>query len=233
MMGRARPLWLPLVLTACGCLSDGHNTGPGPGGPFSNLFQKPAAPRAPAATEETAKRVALLGEKVLADNPQIKVHPWFQCVGKPEPTIFHTAANQVVITEGLVRECKTEGQLAAVLCQELARIESERQAEALTAAQLMAREPPPACTVGNEVGGRFGEADGTRRAELAKFELQSPRPGSIPPQPPAPPDALARTYLQKAGFRAADLDEVTPLLRRAEMNTRPLEKQMTGATPRP
>src|SRR5207253_2978380 len=52
---------------------------------------------------------------------------------------------------------------------------------------------------------------------------------SIPLQPPAPPDALARTYMQKAGFRAADLDVVTPLLRRAEMNTR-LER---GPAPRP
>jgi hypothetical protein len=227
MMGRARPLWLPLVLTACGCLSDGNT-----GGPFSSLFQKSDVPRAPAATEETAKRVALLGEKILAANPQIKVHPLFQCVGRPEPTIFHPAANQIVITEGLVRECKTEAQLAAVLCQELARIESERQAEALATAQLMAREPPPAFTVGNEVGGRFGEADGTRRAELAKFEQQNPRPGSLALQPAVPPDALARAYLQKAGFRPADLDETMPLLRKAEMNSR-LEKQMSGAPPRP
>jgi hypothetical protein len=230
MIGSARLLGLPLVLTACGCLSDGHSPGAGPGvgGPFSSLFQKSEAPRAPAATEETAKRVAILGEKILAANPQIRVHPLFQSVGRPEPTIFHPGANQIIITEGLVRECKTEGQLAAVLCQELGRIESERLAEALATAQLMAREPPPAVTVGNEVGGRFGEADGTRRAELAKFEQKNPRPGSIPPQPLAPPDTLARTYLQKAGFRTADLDEVTPLLRKAERNTR-LEKQMSDA----
>src|SRR5262249_1586764 len=82
----------------------------------------------------------------------------------PEPTIFHPAANWVVISEGLVRECKTEAQLAAVLCQELGRIESERQGEALARAQLMAREPPPAFTVGNQVGGPFGDADGTGRA---------------------------------------------------------------------
>jgi hypothetical protein len=232
MMGRIRLLGLPLVLTACGCLSDGPNPGLASGGPFSSLFQKSDAPRAPAATEETAKRVAILGEKILAANPQIHVHPLFQSVGKPEPTIFHPAVNQIVLTEGLVRECKTEGQLAAVLCQELARIESERQAEALATAQLMAREPPPAFTVGNEVGGRFGEADGTRRAELAKFEQKNPRPGSVPLQPLAPPDALARTYLQKAGFRTADLDEVTPLLRKAERNSR-LEKQMTGAAAGP
>jgi hypothetical protein len=228
MTGRPRLLWLPLILTACGCLSEGPGAGPGSGGPFAALFQKTDVPRAPAATEETAKRVALLGRNILDANPQIHVRPVFQCVGKPEPTIFHPAANQVVITEGLVRECKTEGQLAAVLCQELARIESERQAEALASAQRMAQEPPPAFTIGNEVGGRFGESDGTRRAELAKFEQKNPRPASIPLQPLAPPDALARAYLQKAGYRAADYDEVTTLLRKAEINSR-LEKQMTGA----
>src|SRR5262249_52199835 len=156
--------------------------------------------------------VLKVGEKVVQANPEIGLHPAFTTIGAPNPEVFHRREGkvcQVVISEGLVRQCKTEGQLAAVLCQELGKMVSEETALSKTSAGSSDRSPPYV-PVGNDQGGSFGAADGTRYAELAKLNRDRPQPKATPVTPPAP-DVLARTYLQKAGYAVADLDDARPL----------------------
>jgi hypothetical protein len=175
------------------------------------------------ATEETGKRVGLIGEKLLAANRQTSIHPVFQTIGASQPEVFHRDTTAVYVTEGMVRECKTDGQLAAVLALELGKMISEREALARPASRMRDRWSPMEVRVGNDVGGAFGPADGTHLAELAKAQRNAGA-ADAPPPPPSP-ELLARCYLCKAGYSSGDLSDVTPLLKKAEGNFA-LEKQL-------
>src|SRR5713101_6941225 len=92
-----------------------------PTGPVTRASNRPA----PA---ESAARVDLLGRNILAANPQIGMKPQFMVIGSPQPEIFHKKTGELFITEGLVKQCKTEGELAALLSHELGKMVSEREA---------------------------------------------------------------------------------------------------------
>lgn len=229
MSRRAWPLWLSLALPAAGCFSDGPqklvSANPfGGGGPTKNAAtQVMYAP----ATEETGKRVGIIGEKLLAANRQTSIHPVFLTVGSSQPEVFHRDTSAVYITEGMVRECKNDGQLAAVLALELGKMISEREALARPAARTPDRWSPMEVRVGNDAGGTFGAADGTHLAEVAKAQRRSGGASDVPPPPPSP-EVLARCYLCKAGYSSDELSDVTPLLKKAEGNYA-LEKQLKAA----
>jgi hypothetical protein len=229
MTRRVSPLWLSLLLPAAGCFSDGPMKLVSVN-PFGNSAPKgtPARVMYAPANEETGKRVALLGEKLLTANRQTGIHPLFQTIGSAQPEVFHQGTTNLYLTEGLVRECKTEGQLAAVLALELGKMVSEREALARPASRLADRWVPMEVRVGNDVGGAFGAADGTHLAEVAKAEHQRGAAANAPPPPPPSPEVLARCYLCKAGYSSDDLSDVTPLLRKAEGNFA-LEKQLKAA----
>ena len=114
----------------------------------------------PAATKEAAVNVARVGLKVIAANPNIGVRPQFEIIGgKDAPLeLFHRGDAEIFITETLARQCKTEGELAALLSMELGRIASEKAA--ITLGDIRDRGPPPSVSVGNDYGGAFGAADG-------------------------------------------------------------------------
>jgi hypothetical protein len=226
---RTRFLAVGLALATAGCFSDPKTTLIQPG-----LYGRPVttqtaqAPQA-TATKEVALRVANLGQKIVADNPQIGLRPVFSCIGAAAPTVFHQLNKDhcvIYVSEGLVKQCQTDGQLAAALCQELGKVVSERTALASAALRLPERDPPPDFRIGSEIGGSFGPSDGTNRAELARLdEMRKKR--SLPPPPPPAPEGLARAYLKRAGFSADDLQAVAPLLRAAEANTT-FEKQLNA-----
>jgi hypothetical protein len=226
---RTRFLAVAVALGMAGCFSDPKTTLIQPG-----LYGRPVTtqtaqvPQA-TATKEVALRVANLGQKIVADNPQIGLRPVFSCIGAAQPTVFHRLNKdqcEIFISEGLVKQCQTDGQLAAVLCQELGKVGSERTALASAALRLPERDPPPNLHIGSEIGGSFGPSDGTNRAELARLdEMRKQR--SLPPPPPPAPEVLARAYLTRAGFAAEDLQAVAPLLRAAEGNTI-FEKQLNA-----
>ena len=227
MSRRAWPLWLSLALPAAGCFSDGPQKLVSTN-PFGTTTPKNAATQvmyAPA-TEETGKRVGIIGEKLLATNRQTSIHPVFQTIGSPQPEVFHRDTTAVYITEGMVRECKSDGQLAAVLALELGKMVSEREALVKPASRMPDRWTPMEVRVGNDVGGTFGAAVGTHMAELAKAQRQ--RGDDAAPPPPAP-EVLARCYLCKAGYSSDELSDVTPLLKKAEGNYA-LEKQLKAAS---
>jgi hypothetical protein len=187
--------------------------------PFNTTPQAPVTEtsvnHAPA-SDEVSKRVAIMGQKIVAVNPEIGMRPRFITIGSPQLEIMHIGTNDLYITEGLANRCTTEGQLAAVLCQELGKMVTQREILSTPATRLGRREPPPDMPVGRDSGGAFGSPDGTRRIELMQFEKERPR--STDPIPPPDPEVLARGYLEKAGFPLTDLSAVAPLLREAEKN---------------
>jgi hypothetical protein len=183
------------------------------------------------ATEAVALRVNSLGQKILQANPDVPVRPAFQAIGSPQPEIFHRETSIIFISEGLANKCLTEAQLAAVLCLQLGKMMSQREAQVALKARRPDRDPPVSMPVGPDSGGTFGSADGVHLAELGKFQ-QGRRPHIGPPPPPPDPKALARMYLSRAGYQAADLEAVGPLLREADRNNL-LEKQLGGTAVRP
>jgi len=179
------------------------------------------------ASEEAATRVGVIGQKLITANERLAVRPLFRTVGSPTPEIFHRGTSEILITEGLVKQCTTDAQLAAVLSQELGKMVSEREAGAGALARNPDRGPPPHMAIGNDVGaGR--PADMTYLAEQAPYDNDRRR--AMAPPPPPDPKVLARDVLVKAGYAPGDLDAAAPLLRSAAEN-RTIEKQFSTASP--
>ena len=102
---------------------------------------------------------------------------------------------------------------------------AEREARAPRAARQPDRGPPLEVRIGNDQGGRFGEASGTSLAEKGRADKERLPPDVV--LPPPPPEVLARAYLQNAGYKPTDLADVRALLRKAEDNST-FEKQVNG-----
>jgi hypothetical protein len=210
-----------------GCLSDDH----GNSKPFgSGLFGSSQTPvNAPPAPTETASRVDSLGRQILAANSSLTIHPLFTAIGTAQPTVFHQGSAQLYVSDGLVKRCKTEGELAAVLCLELGKMVAEQETEGARSRLHEEDRGPLGPPSGRDVVGARTDPDLTQLAEQSKWE-QSRGAGrrSSQPPPPADPHVLARGYLQKAGYNPDELTKVGSLLRAAEMNPQ-FEQQLGNA----
>jgi hypothetical protein len=216
------------ALAVAGCFGA---DGPGP----TPAFRRPDVPALPVnttpAATEVAARVDALGRCIAAANPQAGVDRrslMFHTIGSPQVEVFHRGAGDIFVTEGLVRQCTTDGQLAAVLCTELGKLVSEREALTPAAVRRPDRSPPMDSGVGRDAG--WGtDPDQTRLRELADYD----RDRKQRTQPVAPPDpaALARMYLVRAGYHDADLQAAAPILQQAQ-GTATLERQLTAPPPR-
>jgi hypothetical protein len=183
-------------------------------------------PMTPASTEAAA-RVDSIGRRIIASNPQLGLGqqgmgPMFRTIGAPQAEVFHRGTSDIFITEGLVRQCTTDGQLAAILCNELARAVVERELSAPKSTRQPNRTPPldPHLAADSALG---TSADQTRLAELAGY--QTPRQARN--QPVVAPDAaeLTRVCLLRTGFHDADLQAAGPLIQSANIQTG-FERQM-------
>jgi hypothetical protein len=170
-------------------------------------------------------RVDAVGRKLLAANPQIVIKPRFSAIGAPDPEIFHTALVMVWVTEGLVRRCQTESELAAALAMELGRMVSEREAVVARDARIVDPPLPIALPVGSP--GNALAADPTFFLEMAKYDREHPRSARNKPVPLPDPNLVARTLLENAGFHKSDLDAAMPVIRAAEQNGA-MERQLKG-----
>jgi hypothetical protein len=179
------------------------------------------------ASVESAARVDRLGRQILAANPQVGVKPLFVTIGAPQPELFHRGTAELAVTEGLVRQCATDGQLAALLCVELGKMVAEREALSAPQARKPDRQPPPDLRIGGS-DGMFGAPDMTHQAELSRYD--PPRRRDAAPPTPPDPQQLAKIYLNKAGFQAFELDQAAPLLGAAQSSSS-LEKQLTQPGP--
>ena len=230
MTVRVLPSTVVLAVALAGCVSDEKKLTTVSSSPFGQPGRTQAASfkQAPQATQKVALRVNEIGQKLLRANPRLNQQAAFLTLGVPQPEIFHQIqrdSSAIYITEGLANECKTDGELAALLAQELAKMAAEQMAKARPARTLADRSPLMSPRVGNDIGGNFGDAGGTEQMILARHEKDRQQAH----QPPSPPsaDLLARSYLQSAGFNPGDLTTVRPLLRKAEQNNS-LEQQMSG-----
>ena len=232
MTTRVALLTFILGVAVGGCLSDEQKLTTVSSSPFSRpgRTQTVSLKQAPPATKELALRVDRVGQKIVAANPRLKQKVVFQTVGAPHEEIFHVTQKDVstiVITEGLAKQCKTDSELAAVLSEEMGRTMSEQMAQATP---LRRRLPPPIIMnpqVGNDNNGTFGSSDGTDRMIAAHYDNEWKLSRQGLPDPPTPPETLARGYLQSAGFDPKELENVKPLLRKAEKQSS-LEQSMTG-----
>jgi hypothetical protein len=233
------PLFVVVALSA-GCssrtleefLGTGHGTTLVPPGSAGETQPAPAQPPSRSsfgpADGATALRVDMIGRKILSANSQAGLQPLFLTLGSPRPEIFHRGVTELHITDGLVRQCASEGQLAAVLCHELGKMVAEREALAGPLGRTVDRRLPPEVPIGN--AGQFGGIDQVRLAEVDKYNRD--RHHSAQPLPPPDPGKLARLYLKSAGYPESDLDAVAPLLKTAQGNF-VLEKQIKASGPAP
>ncbi|MCS6851429.1 MAG: hypothetical protein NZ700_09720 [Gemmataceae bacterium] len=227
--GENRWPWLALMIMGCVApetplVPDRPFDGPG------RTFLPRRSHFAPATTEAAA-RVDTIGRQIIAANPQTGVRPLFRTIGAPQPELFHQGTSEILITEGLVRLCKTDAELAALLCHELGRMISEREALAGPKTRVPDQPAPFDLRIGNDNGGIQRPADQTDLAERWKLEKSRPRLApNAPPPPPPDPERLARDYLVKAGYAESELDAVKPLLAAAAAN-HAFEKQLTTPAP--
>ena len=179
------------------------------------------------ADETMATRVYGIGRNLIAANPHLGLQSTsFATAGNaPQPEVFHTGPHMIWVTEGLVKRCGNDAELAAVLAVELGKIVAEREAAASPDMRSPERLPPIQVAVGN--AGHFTNPDLVHEVELAKFEKERPR--NRKPLPRPDPNQLARGYLEKAGYQPSDLDAAQPLLRAAQ-NHITLERQFKGTT---
>lgn len=223
-----RLLIVPLFALA-GCVNDKESEMLVAPNPFSGPTQVTRAQTTfPQAAIDSAARVDQLGRRILAANPQIGLRPYFCAIGSQNEEVFHQSTSKLIITEGLVKQCKSDADLAAILCRELGKMVAEREALASPAMRTSGQRPPIQVEVGRDVGGSMRTDDGTELMELARYEKRGGRPCKYPPDP----NVLARIYLKKAGYPEGALDEAAPLFKAADKHS-DWEKQMNSGPARP
>jgi hypothetical protein len=210
-----------IVPTLCGCTSDGTWS-------ISRVLgweEAPDASRMPRADLATAERVETLGRKIIAQNTFTGIDPLFHTIGVPEPMLFHEGPERLMISEGLVKQCRTDSELAAVLCSELASMVADRKS-ARRVGQDRDSFPEIGVPTGSGLAGGTPD-DPARAAERAYLERQRKRE-----QDAVDPLRIAADLMRGAGFDPADLDRVAPLLKQSERG-RAIKKQLSGSAPAP
>ncbi|QDU21412.1 hypothetical protein [Urbifossiella limnaea] len=169
----------------------------------------------------TSERVDSLGRRIMAQNPFSGLEPLFHVVWVRESVLFHRGTSEVFISAGLVETCKTEPELAAVLCSELGKMSAEKRRasqfgkdregiSSVTLPDATTFDPSLAAEVGHK------EAVGTKRFTPAELNAE----------------AVARDLLRGTGFDPAELDKVQPLLRQSQRGD-DIRKQMAGSAAAP
>lgn len=176
--------------------------------------QTPPTPEAAAAESVAAgQRVKDVGARIIAQNTFTGLEPFFHTIGIPEPALYHRGTAELFISTGVVRQCKTDEELAAVLCTELAVMVAEKRAAV--------------------AAGRDGDSiiTGTPDAQTGTaVGAASKRPVSTAPLPGR--DELARQLLHGAGFDPAALVRADAIVKTSARGDA-LEKQMAGSAAAP
>jgi hypothetical protein len=182
-----------------------------------NLPNAPPQMKAPAATSGEAVRVAKIGHEILTKNAGLGIHPIFQTTGETKLVLSHKAAKVVVISEALSSQC-TDGELAALLSDELGRMVVEQESLATRVKPGGSLQPALGGGIDRD-GGAFGPADGTMLAEAA---MNSRRNQGVV----AAPDLsyglksgdsvrMGEEILRRSGFQADDPAKVRDLRRQS------------------
>src|SRR5262245_31473513 len=188
-------------LVGTGCTSDSWSVGRLLGW---DEVKVPRNLKLPAAHVATSERVETLGRRIIAQNTFTGIEPMFFTAGVPESMLFHRGSEELIISEGLANKCKTEAELAAVLCSELGHMVAEKNAARRVGADRDTF-PDAALPGGTSVGGG-STADPGRAAEQALRERRQKNPQADHGEAAK----LARDLLKGAGFDAAEFDRVEP-----------------------
>jgi hypothetical protein len=212
---------IPMLATGCSplaALPDESATQQVAAAPFTEPRTTIAPTRvnyAPASPAVDAS-VEMIGRKLYLDNRQAGLPwPYFNAIGSADPEIFHVGSNRIFVTEGLIKQCQSDGQLAAVLAYEMGRIVSEREA----AANDQVRNPERPLPIHLPIAGSYNsrDADPTYLIEMARYEKQYPKhPAKLPPPNP---QLVANDFLQRSGYQITDLTAVMPILQNAQRFT--------------
>lgn len=220
------------LLCSTGCLHDGKDWSVrkslGLDDTPPNAVKTPDMKKFPKANPAIAERVEIMGRKIVAQNTFTGVEPLFHTVGVKESVLFHRGTEELFISEGLVEKCKSDAELAAVMCAELGQMVSEKRA-----AKALGRDVDPIADVGTGAGPLFpgGTAyDAGRAADLAYHERKHPRGGAK--FDAADAAATARELLTGAGYNALEYDRVEPLLKKSDRGEA-IRKQMGGTAAPP
>jgi hypothetical protein len=185
------------------------------------------AVKVPPASLAVAERVELVGRKIIAQNTFTGIEPMFMTIGVPENVLFHRGSEQLFISQGLVEKCKTDAELAAVLCAEMGQMVAENRSAKAVGRDV---DPIPDSHFGGSAQLPGGTAfDAGREAELAYHQKLHPRGAS---NTVAESADTARELLKGAGYSPAELDRVEALLKQSDRGEK-IKKQMSASAPAP
>jgi len=189
------------------------------GGCFKHLLgeKAPREPKVSEASVETARRVDELSKRIVEQNTFTGLEPIIRVVGVPEAVLFHRGPTELFISEGLVKKCKTEAELAAVLCTELGKMMSQKRAVI-----VLGRNVDPIPDVA--LPGLGGDATQVRQAELA---LQKRREDQKRAAEQSDEVQLAKDLLKGAGFNPSEFDRVQGMVKQSDRGES-IKKQMAG-----
>jgi predicted Zn-dependent protease len=209
----------------CGCTSDGSWS-------MSRLLgwdESPAARSAkmPKADLALAERVETIGRKIIAQNTFTGIEPLFHTVGVPEAVLFHRGAEELIISEGLVKQCRSDSELAAVLSSELAQMMNEKKTARRVGADRDSFTDISVPTNSGLAGGT--PVDPARDAERAFLEKQRKQNAN---RETTDPGKVAGDLMRGAGYDPADLDRMATVLKQSDRGLA-IKKQMGGSAPPP
>jgi hypothetical protein len=214
-----------MALAFAGCIADEFTL---QDEPALSYFRRPepitAMPSINPASTETAARVDAVGRQLLAANPQIGAKPLFHTIGAPHAEVFHRGTTDVFVTEGLVKQCASDGQLAAVLSLELGKMVRERESVVPNVVRSRDSLPPMDDRYGpdDRMG---GVTDSANWKDAVEYDIQRKAQHKRLRLPE--PTLLARDYLAKAGISPDELNAVQPLLKDASAKDL-IERQITA-----
>lgn len=175
-----------------------------------------------AASVEHARRVDELAKRILDQNTFTGIEPVVRVIGVPESVLFHRGVNELFISEGLVKKCKTEAELAGVLCTELGKMMAQKRS-----AVAVGRTPDPIPEIALP-GGR-SDASQVRDAELA---LQKRRDNQKRAESQTGEAQLAKDLLKGAGFDPAAFEQVQGMVKQSDRGDA-IRKQLSGTAASP
>jgi hypothetical protein len=200
-----------------GCLSNGLWEG---ASARSREIKSPLTPKQQLAQQATAQRVETLGRQVITQNTFTGIEPVFHFVGVKEPMLFHRGTEELFISDGLVKKCKTDDDLAAVLCSELGRMMSEKRSGVAVGrdSDPLLRGPGGKLDVGEDVAGAVATGTESATRPIGKQETD--------------PAKLAEELMRGSGFDPAALERIESLLKETERHDK-IRKQLTESAPAP
>jgi hypothetical protein len=214
----AAGLLLPAAL-ATGCLDPEIERS------VRRVFSPAEIPQTREAPLAEAARVDQVGRQILAANPFCASDVGFQAVGADVPAIFHRDPFNVFVTDKLVNQCKSDAELAAVLCSELGAMVAERR----NATRMGIPEPIyDVPTVNNSMEAGGIPPDQLRLAELGMLEKRIPKKSAERLKDEVTdPRKIAVDLYKSAGYDEKDYDRAEPIMRAVSKDS-PIVRQLNG-----